>query len=382
MKMDILKSLLKMTGALLIGAAIGLLLAWIGLWVFTDTTFAEFLEKLRSAGFVESMKGGAIGIAAFVVSVIILIPLHEAGHLLCGLLSGYGFVSFRIFNITFVKTQGKLHIKRYSIAGTGGQCLMTPPDLPLEKVPVMLYNAGGVLANLAVLLSAAPLLLIKGHPVLTEVVVIFLLTDLFFLLINGIPMKIGGVGNDAYNMIELRKSLSAKRAMVISLRANALIQQGMTPGNLPAEWFGSERVTDYSNALEVSVPLMEASRLVDRMDYSGALQCFEELYGHKDKIIGLYVREIECELVFLRLMCGNKDDAAALLTPELRKYIGAYRKVMSSKERILCAVSLLADNDREKATGIYNGLLRRENEYLLQGEVKSDLKIMKAMLGL
>ena len=45
-----------------------------------------------------------------------------------------------------------------------------------------------------------------------------------------------------------------------------------------------------------------------------------------------------------------------------------------------CIIALLMDNDRAKAEEIYNSLRSRQNEYLLQGEVKSDLAIMEAVL--
>lgn len=65
----------------------------------------------------------AILILSFVVIVYGLIITHEAGHLVCGLLSGYKFVSFRIGSIIFVKRGDKILRKKFSIPGTGGQCL-------------------------------------------------------------------------------------------------------------------------------------------------------------------------------------------------------------------------------------------------------------------
>lgn len=58
--------------------------------------------------------------------IFIQIIIHEAGHLVFGLLSGYEFVSFRIGSITLAKYDNKYCFKRFHIAGTGGQCLMMP----------------------------------------------------------------------------------------------------------------------------------------------------------------------------------------------------------------------------------------------------------------
>ncbi|MDE6105810.1 MAG: hypothetical protein K2F84_01800, partial [Bacteroidales bacterium] len=57
-----------------------------------------------------------------------------------------------------------------------------------------------------------------------------------------------------------------------------------------------------------------------------------------------------------------------------------YRKVMSSKERILCGIHLLLEHDRTKAQAIYEAVRQQQDAYLLQGEVKSDVAIMEGML--
>ena len=74
--------------------------------------------------------------------------IHELGHLIFGLLSGYKFSSFRIGNLMLLKTGGKLKIKKLKIAGTAGQCLMSPPDMKDNKMPVIAYNLGGAILNL------------------------------------------------------------------------------------------------------------------------------------------------------------------------------------------------------------------------------------------
>lgn len=378
--MKILKAIIKMIFALAVGVIIGLLIATIIVICFTDTSFADYLSKIRSLEFRESLLAAGAGVAAFLTAFFILIPIHEAGHLVCGLLSGYKFVSFRIFNITIIKIDGKIRFKKFAIAGTGGQCLLTPPELPLTEIPTALYNIGGVLANLIAVILIVPLLYTVSNPFFLECCWMFILSGVILILLNGIPMKICGTGNDGYNMLALRKDLTSKRGFVDSLKSNALIQNGVRPKDMPDEWFEVPREIDYSNQLQISIPLMNASRLLDMMQYSDALSEFEGLYAHKKEIIGLFVKEIACELVFLRLICGKTEQAAELLDKDLRKYIDDYRKMMSSKERILCAIALYLENNPQKAHEICDNLRKRQNDYLLQGEVKSDLAIMADML--
>ena len=90
-----------------------------------------------------------VGLFVFIyVAFFFHIIIHEAGHLVFGLLTGYKFSSFRVASFMWLKEDGKLKLKRLSIAGTGGQCLMTPPDMKDGKMPLVLYNLGGSFLNI------------------------------------------------------------------------------------------------------------------------------------------------------------------------------------------------------------------------------------------
>lgn len=377
-----MKTILKMIGGLLLGGLIGLVIGGLIVVLFTDTTWTEYLQKYYTIDISEGVAVFLVAIASLIVSLAIIVPIHELGHLICGLLCGYKFVSFRIFNYTFIKEDGKIRIKKFAVAGTGGQCLLTPPDLPIEQIPTGWYNFGGVLANIILLLIVLPFFFLDLNPFVAEALGIFVCTDVIMILLNGIPMKANGVGNDGYNMKLLKNNLLSKQGIVNQLRANALIQNGVRPKDMPDDLFSNPKDINYKNALELSIPLMYASRLIDRMEYEEALTEMEALYAHKDEIMPLYVKEIACELAFLHLRTGNVEKAEKLLDKDLRKYINTYRKMMSSKERILVAMALYLDKDEAKARNLYEQFNARKNEYLLQGEVKSDLALIEDMLAI
>ncbi|MDE6638412.1 MAG: hypothetical protein K2K32_09300 [Muribaculaceae bacterium] len=375
-----MKTILKLFGGLIFGGLLGMFIGGLIVILFTDTTWNEYIQKYYSIGISEGLAVFLVAVGSLIVSLLIIIPIHELGHLICGLLNGYKFVSFRIFNLTFIKIDGKIRIKKFAIAGTGGQCLLTPPDLPLEKIPTGWYNFGGILANIILLIIVIPFFFLDLNPFVTEGLAIFAMIDVIMILMNGIPMQAGGIGNDGFNMKLLKKNILSKQGIVSQLRANALIQNGIRPKEMPDELFSNPQDINYKNALEVSIPLMYASRLIDNFEYEEAKGVLESLYSHKDEIMPLYVKEIACELAFLYLRTGNIEKAETLLDKDLRKYIDAYRKIMSSKERILVAISLFLDKNEVKAREIYEKFLSRKEQYLLQGEVKSDLALIQDML--
>ncbi|WP_290375483.1 hypothetical protein [uncultured Muribaculum sp.] len=380
--MNIIKTILKLAAGLIIGASAGMIFVTLGIVIFTDMSFDTFLHKLATINISDGITGGAIGVLSAIIAVPLLVLIHEGGHLVCGLISGYRFVSFRIFNMTLIKDNGRLRIKRYAIAGTGGQCLLTPPDKPDDKVPVILYNSGGVLANLLALIAALAILLtVELKTFVHEFILIFIFIDIIFIIINGVPMKVGGISNDAMNVLSLSRNKLARRGFIMQLRANALIQEGIRPKDMPREWFIDTGAVNYKDALEFSMDMMRASRLLDMMQWEEAYRLFDEFYRHKSEIIPIYAKEVECELLFTSLVTGRIEQARELFTDELKKYITQYQSMMSSKPRVLCAVALFMEHDRAKALSIYEAVQRHSDDYLMQGEVLSDLDIMKTILN-
>lgn len=62
----------------------------------------------------------AVQLAGMLVILMAHIAIHEAGHLIFGLLTGYGFSSYRLGSFMLLKENGKLRFRRLSIPGTGG----------------------------------------------------------------------------------------------------------------------------------------------------------------------------------------------------------------------------------------------------------------------
>ena len=375
------KQIIKLIGSFLIGGVIGLAGAALIVVLFTDVSLSEFLLKLSNIDLSKGLLSALIAIVGFLIAIPIQVILHEGGHLVCGLLTGYQFVSFRIFNWTFIRQDGKIRIKRFAIAGTGGQCLLSPPEKPLDEIPVVWYNLGGVLANVLAVLAALPLLWRVENIFVHEITFFFILVGIFFILINGIPMKVGGVSNDANNVFLLRKDKESKHALMVQLRANALVQQGVRPKDMPREWFTVDGGVNYKNPLQLCLYIMDASYRLDLEKWEEAHAMFEEAWHYKSEIMGLYAKEIACELIFTSLLTGRKKLAEELYTDEQKKYILQYRKVMSSKERILCAIALYMEGDKAKAQSIYESVCLHRHEYLMQGEVNSDIALMEVLLA-
>ena len=114
-------------------------IALVGIAAFAGGAAGYFgMEALSKEGFYGA--GMFAMLAALVVSLylsmFIHVLIHEGGHLVMGLATGYGFLSYRAGSHIWVKKENKIVHGRFQMPGTGGQCLLSPPKNPPGRRPV------------------------------------------------------------------------------------------------------------------------------------------------------------------------------------------------------------------------------------------------------
>ena len=352
---EILLTGLAVLAMVAIGLACGLLISFV-LW----SDVYQLYEKILFA------------VGVFVL-VYLSIILHEVGHLVCGLISGYRFSSFRIASLMWIKHEGKIKLRRHSIAGTGGQCLMLPPENIEGNPPVVLYNLGGVIANL--LLSAIYILLIFVSSGNLLAAFAFILGAVFSLLLgvtNGIPMNIGGIANDGLNAFHLSKNPDAAKAFLAQLQMSAAQTQGIRISDMPDEWFSLPENADMQNIHMASIAVFSAGRALDRLDTVSAEKEINKLLTGGYNIIGLYKNLLKCDLVYARLVNkGREAEISSLLTLEQLKFM----KSMSTFPSVLrteYAIALIRDNDESEAEKIKSNFDKIAKNYPYTADIEAE----------
>lgn len=152
-------------------------------------------------------------LASFLASLLISVLVHEFGHLVFGKLSGYDLNFFRVFSWTFVKWKKRVELRKLSIPGTAGQCLMVPTDPDKEEYPFILYNLGGIILNFISILIAICLILFVDLPEWVLLLGLFININVMLIFINSVPFAT----NDGANIKNLLKSSNARRVFYESL---------------------------------------------------------------------------------------------------------------------------------------------------------------------
>lgn len=336
----------------------------------------ESVDKIKMA------KAVLIAFAALVVGVMGNAILHEAGHLVGGLLTGYKFLSFRIFNFTLQKEDDGWHWKKFSIMGTLGQCLMCPPHT--QEVPYFWYNVGGVMVNLITcVISGTMLYAFELSMMPFEFCVMFLATGVWFLLTNAIPMTPGGV-NDGKNILILWRHPDQRKHFHNMLAVAAEQSRGKRVSEMPVEWFESTPVTKNSTVMEMSARNLHYARLMDEKRFDKAREIAEELLSIGKSLPQLFQMEVAADLLFLELATLNRLEVVNELwnrkfgagNMTLQKYIMTYRKYLPMKCAILFAYELINNESAEEAQKYYKEVETNLNTFTQPGEARTALAIM------
>lgn len=359
--------LLSIVVYLLIGAASGLLIVrFIDHFTGPDVTIGQ--EVLLFAMLMLSVY------AAMLLQIII----HEGGHLVFGLATGYKFSSFRILSWMLVREEGKLRLRHLSLAGTGGQCLMAPPDLKDGRVPFLLYNFGGSVMNLlSCFLFGGLSLLFPRESFFNFFFLVLVLVGAGFGFMNGIPLHLGQVDNDGANALSLLRSRETVRAFWIQMKVNEQVSRGVRISDMPEEWFTMPAEDAMDNALTAYIGVLACSRLMDQGRFEEADAMMESLLSRESRIPGLHRGLMICDRIFLEAIGQNRPEALEdLLTGEQKKFMKAM-KTFPSVLRTEYALALLADKDPAKAEKILKEFDRYAARYPYPSEIAAERKYLQ-----
>lgn len=310
-------------------------------------------------------------------AMLLQIIIHEAGHLVFGLLSGYRFSSFRIFSFMLSKEEDGLKFRRMALAGTGGQCLMAPPDLKDGKIPVMLYNFGGSLMNLiASALSAGLSLLFPRFTPMWLLFVFLAVIGVAFALINGLPLHMGPVNNDGRNALDLARDPGAVRAFWTQLKVTEEQARGVRLKEMPEAWFEVPSDAEMQNGITATAGVSACGRLMDEHRFAEADALMEHYLAQENAIVGLYRNLMTCDRMYVELIGDARPDVLeGMRTKDQLKVMKAMH-TFPSVIRTEYAYALLAERDAEKAAALRKKFEKAADSYPYPGEAAAERELV------
>ncbi len=316
-------------------------------------------------------------------ALLVQIIIHEAGHLVFGLATGYRFSSFRILSFMWIKEQGKLRFRKLSLAGTGGQCLMNPPDLKDGRIPYMLYNFGGAIMNVAASLVFGGIALLCRTWSFGWILLMFLvIAGLADALMNGLPLKTGSVNNDGRNALDLARNPEAMKAFWTQLKVSEMVSRGVRIKDMPGEWFEVPSDDAMKNGIIATNGVFACNRLMDEHRFEEAELQMSRILSKENGIVGLHRSLLICDRIFIELIGPNRPDVIeGMLTGDQKKTMKAMKQYPSVL-RTEYAMALLGERDAAKAAEIQNQFEKAAKTYPYPSDIQAERELIQLAAGI
>ncbi|MBO0439650.1 hypothetical protein [Candidatus Enterococcus ikei] len=307
-----------------------------------------------------------IFILALIISYIIHIIIHEAGHGIFGSMTGYKMVSYRIFSFMWVwQKDGSIAFRRFKVPGTLGQCLMAPPPYEKGSFPFYLYLLGGVLANLISSLIVG--LLFVPHSMIAFA---FVIAGGFIFITNTLPIGF----NDGMSIKTASSSEQQQYLLYIQFEVNYQLNQGKTYIDLPESYFVLETAKPKQTYFNDYQQLLKIARFAEQHNWIELNKHMESLWSRLDDLISLYQVEVKKELIFALAITHPEDPRIANLWSDKKVKMSLKQPLMSNK-RIEAAYYYFVENDDNAALDFLKAGKTLVHKAPNPGDAKAEMKL-------
>ena len=337
MKNKIIQGVLQLIGIMFVGAIIGYAVGKI---------VGDTLARVDTPNIIFLFIAGVI---AFILQVIV----HEAGHLVFGLLSGYKFISFRVFDFKIIKDEnGKLKIRYERLAGTGGQCLMRAPEYVEGKFKYRLYLLGGVIFN--IVFSIVSWLILPSYYTL-----LFALIGFALAFLNLIPMGF----NDGMTYYHASKDETTRFILYLQLEyiyyqsigKNLLIEQPTI-----VEKINSLEITN-TNYLTDALEFIKLDGLEYFFEFDALYNESRKLYIERNDLLPVYKVELMALLVKLISLMNPEDELLEEIMKD-KTLLARLKQKNPQTKNILATYEYGVKLDDEKALGLITEARKLKNK--------------------
>lgn len=369
-----------------IGIGFGIIIAamMIASIVVVPSLRTFFSERMTAGGLGMFMAYWIAGMVILVAVIYVQIIIHEGGHLVCGLASGYRFVSFRVASLILYRDGGRLRFGRFSIAGTAGQCLLEPPTDRIEdadRMPFGAYSMGGAAANLTIAAAAAALLAAGiENTAAAFAASMFLFTGIVTAAMNGLPLRVGGMPNDGFNARMMRRDARIRRMLWVQLTVNAQYSRGRLLRDMPDEWFDIPQGADLANHMYTSVAMFDVWKQIERRDFAAADDLLMKLHLREGRMMEIFRLETAADRMFVAVMLRRPlQFIRNIFTDRVRTYAAADARYNISHALELYAWERFVEGDARRAAERAEAIRRAMPHHHARGEAADCAELLAWM---
>lgn len=202
-------------------------------------------------------------IPSIIIAITVQIVMHEVGHFIGGILTGWKFLYLQVFHFAIVKENNRLSIKW--ISAKNYQCIMYPKGISCDAI---IYSLGGILMNAIITVISAVVLIMNQKNILVwEYTLIFIVFGCAFLYVNGVPST-KRICNDMSCCLLLKEDEHTRVCHNSQLMIASELMGGKTYGEISTELLClSQEAAD--NDILAYHTVLEYYHYLDIEDYKG-----------------------------------------------------------------------------------------------------------------
>ncbi len=291
--------------------------------------------------------------------------IHELGHLVFGLLSGYRLSYFQLFGFRIKRRNGCLSIMRRGSKRDPIQCIMVPPETNYKTIPVRLFLLGGFIMNiLFILIFSGAAFHFPGMSLPRFLFLQYVFISTLYVLIYAMPIRLSGSRTDTYNALTIPTDYRSRCAYFIPrLIVNSMIK-GLRLRDMPEEWFYLPTQSEMFSTMHSRLCSYYVDWLIERGKYTEADEAIDYIYSLDDyRIINAYTTMLFCNKIFLILVHTKKYEQLKTFYSDAQKDRMIRYGSMSTVKRTLYIIALLYEKDKEKAAYLKSVFLASKSQF-------------------
>lgn len=234
------------------------------------------------------------------------ILIHESGHLIFGICSGYKFLYLRIGAIAFVKTEKGYHFKYQKAAGSAGQCLLYPTGK--SRHPKYMLS-GGIIFNFVSVLTFLVIRNISDNFYLLSAILFLCMVNILSAILNLLSFGIN-IESDGKSLKEIRTEEDIHYYNAQLMIAKQLVN-GISYGKMEQGLFEIKEEKAIYSGLAFEIYFYGYYRLLEFGELEAAAKRINYLRVNEERLNSWLRIEIYKEERFLNM--ASNDTKAPLL---------------------------------------------------------------------
>jgi len=314
---------------------------------------------------------------AYYLSLASAVIVHEFGHLIFGLLTGYTFAAIGFGHHLFLRRDGRVRRFVYKLPGALGFCAMEVPDMKDGSFPFRLYLSGGALCNafLALVCTFAFAFGIgSGVLFFPHAFLLPAFVNAYFAIVSILPIKTKFLNTDGKQLFDLLKHKNIRKSFWACEKISAAQYRGVKFEDIPSEWFNETDDTQSVYAASIRAVRFLARTETDEPKEVCAL--IEKELSENHALSGRSKALLICMRIYYESI-GERD--AGTLKKLITQTQIDFMKRMKNVPSVIqgeYAYALLVEKDVREASRIKARLEKISKKYPFPAEIDTAKKLI------